>query len=359
MELFVQQSEQQILEQLPDKYEILSSLQGGKNANVFLARHKLLDSKVFIKVYHTKKSGDDRLLSEPQLLRKASSRYIADIYDADFLPSGNLMLAMEMLDGGSFQDEITKCNDAGRGPSLHAILDAVRDAAFGLQELHDKGFVHRDVKPANLMFRIQPAGRLGVVTDLGLVARLNEKGRAVRSSQARAYRPPEAFKVGTYSASSDVYQLGLVLYQMLGGAFQYPAETLSDQDLENFILTEQMIELGSLSPVIGQRIRRLLKKCICPEGERYDGTPALLLELNNIRSSESNWEWNVSASKSVFTRRQSDFTRVITVDSVTGTPTLTIQEARGVKALRGRGRPITLRKKDWQTQRDFTNALYG
>lgn len=350
----MQQPEQQILQQLPDKFESVRPVPGGKNATVFLAEHRILRIPLFLKVYPLPKDKEEVLLLEPQLLGQlTASRHVATIYDAELIGGEQLLLAMEQLGGGSFQDEIDRCHDSKSWPTLHGILDAVRDAAFGLQELHERGFVHRDVKPANLMFRVQPAGRVGVVTDLGLVGRLQEEGRAARSMHAKAYRPPEAFTVGTYSRSSDVYQIGLVLYQMLGGRFLYPPEDISEDDLMEFILGQKMLDFSSLAPVITGRIRAFLRQCICEEAERLPDVPTFLLELANLRASVHDWTWRQTGTKHVYEFCDKQLTRRLEVETA-GPTTLTVYESRSEKPPRQKGKAIALRTKSWTTQRDFT-----
>ena len=173
---------------------------------------------MFLKVYPVPAEDARSALREPHLLQRLQHPNLTAIYGADTLHAedGNhICLEMELIGGGSFNDVIRAAVQTGCRLPVHETIRLVSGAAAGLAHLHDSGFVHRDVKPANLMVRVQSANREGAVTDLGLASRLDSHtGRAFSSRHARVYRPPEVWQGLGYSVRSDLYQLGVVLFQL-------------------------------------------------------------------------------------------------------------------------------------------------
>jgi len=207
---------------LPDKYTDIVALRPGQNGAVYRARNILLDREVFLKVYEIPESDPLSALREPQALEELEHASLTRIYSADVLGNGHLLLEMELLSDGSFKDLIDVCAESGEWISVKEAVRLVIDAATGLGHLHNSGFVHRDVKPANLM---RSVGGRAKVTDLGLASRLDGNGKAYASEHSRLYRPPEIWGGHGYTPSSDVYQLGIVLFQLLGGELDYAMPT--------------------------------------------------------------------------------------------------------------------------------------
>jgi serine/threonine protein kinase len=202
---------------LAGKFTALHPLVPGKNAKVFRARNSLLGREVFLKLYPISETDTGSALREPQLLTELEHENLAKIYSAERLDDGSMLLEMELITGGSFQELIDRSIAAAQWPSIHECIHLISDVAAGLSHLAKRGFVHRDVKPANLVMRVNGTKRQGVVTDLGLVSTIAEGGRAFASRHARIYRPPEVWAGKGYSQASDVYQLAIVLFQLLGG----------------------------------------------------------------------------------------------------------------------------------------------
>ncbi len=195
-------------------YTLHGPLGKGGMAEVHLATQQSLQRKVAIKILS--KSEDQafiqRFIKEGHLVASLHHPSIITIYDIDQLADGRHYLAMEFLPGGDL------ARHKGELFAPERALAIVRQIASGLAVVHDKGLVHRDVKPANILFRGDGTAVLtdfGVAKDLDLDSELTQFGIAVGSP---AYSSPEQAQCLPLDARSDIYSLGVILLEMLTGS---------------------------------------------------------------------------------------------------------------------------------------------
>ena len=202
-------------------FRLIVPLDEGASAFAFKAYDPVLQRDVFIKYYQTLSGADDRILSEP---RKIASLFVDSTNAADHIVS--LYSTREVDDGGDKYIEMV--TEFCEGNSLYKkikqddiyVLDALdyaKQAIDGLHVLHRKRFVHRDIKPSNLVLR---TNKIKII-DLGAAAEIaaGEEALISRSKHSIFYRPPEAFDPhNRYSITSDIYQIGLVLYELINGS---------------------------------------------------------------------------------------------------------------------------------------------
>jgi len=287
---------------LPDKYIDVEVLKPGKNASVFSATNGNLNRKVFLKFYQFKPDDVLSALREPQLLTKLDHANLAKIYDADKIGQDQMLLEMELLRGGSLQDVIDKAAKSGDWPSLHQVLRWGHDMASGLAHLHERKYVHRDGKPANVMVRKANGHQRAVFTDLGLAARVGDDGRAFASQHARLYRPPEVWDGHGYSFASDVYQVGIIVFQLLGGRLDYELADVTDVELAIKTRDRLIFDFTALHPYVERLVLDLLDKCICPEAQRIVDMPSLAFAFNNLI--HETHDWNFKRTKDGFNLRR-------------------------------------------------------
>lgn len=204
------------------KFQILEPLTEGQNAHSFKARHIHLNREVFLKLYDYSDSMANDALREPrtivEAMRMFRSENVVELFDAEVLEIGAdkfLCLQMEFVKGKSLLSLMRK-GDIGQ-------QDAVRLTAGvlnGLAHLHSRRILHRDLKPANIVVAANGVAKL---TDFGSVAVLPEGQITVTASKHSAlYVPPEAAdSQGGYTFESDLYQVGMVLYELVNGPLQY------------------------------------------------------------------------------------------------------------------------------------------
>ena len=216
------------------KYRIESRLGSGGMGVVFAARHLELGHQVAIKVLH--RGGDDaaaRFLREARTCARLASDHVPRVFDVGRLPEGPPYIVMEYLVG----------RDLGRvlSDGQVAIADAVRyllDAGAALSVVHAAGIVHRDLKPANLFLVTRGEGRAIVkVLDFGLSKVIAASGFTWSSLSLTAkgtapgsplYMSPEQIRaVRDIDARTDIWSLGVILYELVTGQQPFRAPTLA------------------------------------------------------------------------------------------------------------------------------------
>lgn len=202
------------------KYRILQEIEGGMNAYAYKAKHIPLAKEVFLKVYDHIDS-DSTLFQEPRYLMEATdgdvpNRYIVKIYDAEKVDK-YILVSMEFVQGPSLLELISQ--------SSLGLMDSVEIAKkilLGLSALHTKKLLHRDLKPANIMIVESCGIFIPRISDFGSAKRLDENAGFVTASKHSAlYVPPEGWESNQYGIISDIYQVGIILFEMINGSLPY------------------------------------------------------------------------------------------------------------------------------------------
>jgi len=208
---------------LAGRYRIVAPLGRGGMGEVYRAEDTKLGQPVALKFLRAAVADDpallERLLAEVRIGREVSHPNVCRLYDVVEV-DGRHFIAMEYVDGENLASLLSRI---GRLPTDKA-LELARDLCAGLAAVHDKGVVHRDLKPANVM--IDGRGRARI-TDFGLAV---SKGAAQPEFFAGtpAYMSPEQLAGNEATPRSDLYALGLVLFEMFMGVPFYDARTLTD-----------------------------------------------------------------------------------------------------------------------------------
>ena len=196
------------------RYRVLRRLGGGGMASVYLAEHAQLERQVVIKVLHSHLAKDPEMLERFRREARAASQLvhpnIVQLLDAG--EAGSVMYTvMPYMPGGSFAERIAK----GARPAVE-VASVVAQAAAALDYAHRRGIVHRDVKPDNVLFDEEGHAWL---TDFG-IAEARFEGRLTASGRAMGtphYMSPEQAMGKLVDGRSDVYALGIVMYEALVG----------------------------------------------------------------------------------------------------------------------------------------------
>jgi eukaryotic-like serine/threonine-protein kinase len=204
------------------RYRIQRKLGSGGMANVYLAEDQELGRRVAIKILNDRHANDDQFVErfrrEAKNAAGLSHPNIVSIYDRGEA-EGTYYIAMEYLDGRSLKELIVS-----RGPApINVAIDYVRQILAALRFAHRNGIVHRDIKPHNVL--VDGEGRLKV-TDFGIAragaSQMTEAGSIIGTAQ---YLSPEQAKGAPVDQTSDLYSVGIVLYELLTGVVPFTGDT--------------------------------------------------------------------------------------------------------------------------------------
>jgi serine/threonine-protein kinase len=243
---------------LADRFRIVEPLGRGGMGEVYRADDLQLDHPVALKFLPADLQDDpgrrERLRREVKLARQVSHPTLCRVYDVDEV-DGLLFLSMEYVDG---EDLASLQRRIGRLPESKG-LQIARQICAGLAAAHARGILHRDLKPENVMLDGQGQVR---ITDFGLAALTDSvSGDEVRSGTP-AYMSPEQLRGREVTVRSDVYSLGLVLYELFTGQRPFDGRTLRDltrqHEEESPRQPSSLVE--GLDPAIESAILRCLEK---------------------------------------------------------------------------------------------------
>jgi eukaryotic-like serine/threonine-protein kinase len=270
------------------QYQLLGRLGSGGMGTVFRARHRRLKKIVALKVLRLDAQDDDglsaRFAREVEAIGQLQHPNIVQAYDAGEA-GGVSYLAMELVEG---RDVESLCRATGALPWRSA-CEIVRQAALGLQHAHERGFLHRDVKPSNLL--ISTSGVVKIA-DLGLArlvhseaASLTDAGSVVGTAN---YVSPEQVRGDEIDARSDLYSLGCALYRMLAGNVPFPAPQFKTRDSKLHGHSELIPEpLGKVRPELPPELPAIVNRLMAKSPEDRFATAADLAQaLESLTSNE-------------------------------------------------------------------------
>lgn len=264
-------------------YEILELIASGGFGDVYEAFHPVLDRRVALKILQQRHAGSadiqERFLKEARILAQIRNPHMVTVHDADVY-EGRAWMAMELLDGHTLRELL------GSGKAV-PLVDALGIAAAicdGVDAAHQRGIVHRDLKPENVFLTWD--GRI-VVMDLGAAKSLTGDSKTTASGVigTAAYMSPEQIEkpAGTeIDGRSDVYAVGLVLYEMLSGAHPFLRPDMNLQALLLQHLNEAPKPLASVAPSIPVLVSDIIGKAL---QKRRELRQASIRELGNELSS--------------------------------------------------------------------------
>jgi serine/threonine protein kinase len=210
------------------KYKIIERIGHGGMADVYKALHPELNRVVALKVLNR------ALVHSPEMLERfrrearaiAALRHpnIVQVFDLD-VADGAYFMVMEYIEGETLSQRLTRLRRRGERLPLHEVLYIIAAVGKALHYAHEQGMLHRDVKPANVMFRGDGSV---ILTDFG-VAKILDVASDITASGAvagtPAYMAPEQWTNDEPDKRSDIYSLGIVLYQVVTGELPFNAET--------------------------------------------------------------------------------------------------------------------------------------
>ncbi|MEP6485110.1 MAG: protein kinase [Rudaea sp.] len=200
-------------------YKVIRKLGEGGMATVFLAVQESLDREVALKVMSPVLAANatfcEQFMKEGRITAKLTHPHLMTVHDIGS-DNGVYYLASEFLPAGTLRERMDRITSS-------EILEVTRDIAAGLAYAHEKGFVHRDVKPGNIMFR---SNGTAVLADFGIAKAMKSVSAATMAGNAIGtpdYMSPEQAQATMIDGRSDLYSLGAVLFECLAGHKAYQA----------------------------------------------------------------------------------------------------------------------------------------
>ncbi|HTA22586.1 MAG TPA: serine/threonine-protein kinase [Terriglobales bacterium] len=240
---------------LVERYRILGILGRGGMGMVYRADDLKLGQTVALKFLPASFTQDasrvERFHAEVRIARQVSHPNVCRVYDIGEV-DGHSYLTMEYVDG---EDLATLLNRIGRLPSKKA-LEIAHELCAGLAAAHARQVIHRDLKPANIMIDGRGHAR---ITDFGLAVGTAESTEG-EVAGTPAYMAPESFEGKPATVQSDLYSLGMVLFELYTGNRPWEASKVSDWRAKHF--REQPTPPSKLTPEIDAAVERVILRCL-------------------------------------------------------------------------------------------------
>lgn len=263
-------------QKIGERYEIVKSIGEGGMANVYLANDTILDRKVAIKVLRGDLSNDEKFIRrfqrEALSVSNLSHQNIVEVYDVGE-EDGQHYIVMEYIEGKTLKKLLQK-----RGSlTLAEVNDIMLQLTDGLAHAHDAYIIHRDIKPQNIM--IQDDG-LVKITDFGIAMALNATQLTQTNSVMGSvhYLPPEQANGKTSTIKSDIYSLGILMYELLTGSVPFKGDNAVEIALKH--LKEKIPSIRRQNPTIPQSVENIVLKATAKNPKnRYDSVKEMHEDL--------------------------------------------------------------------------------
>ena len=264
-------------QKINDRYEIIKTIGEGGMANVYLANDTILERKVAIKVLRGDLSNDEKFIRrfkrEALSVSNLSHPNIVEVYDVGE-DEGNYYIVMEYIDGKTLKQLLQK-----RGAlTLTEVIDIMSQLTDGLTHAHEAYIIHRDIKPQNIM--IQDNGLIKI-TDFGIATAINGAQLTQTNSVMGSvhYLPPEQASGKGATIKSDIYSLGVLMYELLSGSVPFKGDTAVEIALKH--MKEKIPSIRKQIPTIPQSVENIILKATAKNPKnRYDTVKEMYSDIS-------------------------------------------------------------------------------
>jgi len=273
------------------------------NGYVFFGTNKITDLNVAVKFYYW--GGKSEYHAEPNQLASIRSDNVLPIHDAALIDNKWAYFITPSCANGDL-DDVLESTSIGN----QAALEYTYQILSGLSHLHSKRFLHRDLKPSNIYLA---DGNIAVIGDFGSVKKLPDGKLSIpASSHSILFRPPESIDLNSYGIPGDIYQVGVIFFQLLGGFLTYDGrawlskkelrhyESLTsardqddfvDQCIKTKIMAGKLLNLSSLTAWVPGNLKKVIKRaCHIDHSKRFSNVSAFMAKLHELRSNVLNWK---------------------------------------------------------------------
>ena len=264
---------------LDGRYEILEPIGFGGMAVVYKARCHRLNRLVAIKILKDELSKDEefrnRFHAESQAVAMLSHPNIMSVYDVSTHDDADYIV-MELIDGITLKQYMEKKGTLNWKETLHFAMQIAK----ALEHAHGRGIVHRDIKPHNVMVLKNGSVK---VTDFGIARLMSQSNTLTKEALGSVhYISPEQAKGGRVDNRSDLYSLGVVMYEMMTGRAPFDGDSPVAVAIQHINGGAEMPSV--LNPNIPGGLEQIIMKCMATDpGQRYNTATALLYDLEELR----------------------------------------------------------------------------
>jgi serine/threonine protein kinase/tetratricopeptide (TPR) repeat protein len=260
-------------------YKILEKLGEGGMGIIFKAEDLKLKRTVALKVLPESFTKDEeskrRFIHEAQAASSIQHNNICTIHEFDESKDGKFFIAMDYYEGETLKDKIRK-----ELLNIDEIIDIITQIAEGLKKAHDSGIIHRDIKPANIY--ITKDGTVKIL-DFGLAKKIDQTQftRTGIKFGTTDYMSPEQIKGEKIDHRTDIWSLGVLLYEMLTGKSPFHADY--EQTIVYLILNEEPEDASNYRTDVPERFLNILEKSIAKnKNDRYEDLGLMIDDLRNV-----------------------------------------------------------------------------
>jgi len=285
------------------RYQVVEEMGRGGMGRVYKVIDMKLKEDLALKIIHPEIAVDERIIkrfgNELKMARKVSHKNVCRMYHLEE-DEGIHYITMEFIRGESLKDMIGMMGQLSPGQAL----SVVKQVCEGLAEAHKLGVVHRDLKPGNIMIDREGNAR---IMDFGIARSLKAKGitRTGTMIGTPEYMSPEQVEGLKTDQRSDLYSLGVILYEMVTGRIPFDGETPFSIALKH--KSEKPQDPKEINPQLPENISRMIMRCLEKDREkRYQTAEELLAELGKI-------EEGIPTEERVIPKKRPTISREITV----------------------------------------------
>lgn len=271
-------------QKINNRYEVIRLLGEGGMANVYLGEDTILNRKVAIKVLRGDLSNDEKFLRRFQREALSASSLshpnIVEMYDVGE-DDGNFYIVMEYIEGRNLKQLLKR-----RGSlTLNEVIDIMIQLTDGIAHAHESYIIHRDIKPQNIL--ILDNGLIKI-TDFGIATALNNSQITQTNSVMGSvhYLPPEQAAGKAPSIKSDIYSMGILMYELLTGTLPFRGDNAVEIALKQ--MKEKLPSIRDSKSNIPQSVENIvLRACAKNPKNRYDDAKEMYKDLENALKEEN------------------------------------------------------------------------
>ena len=263
-------------QKINERYEIVKSIGEGGMANVYLAQDTILDRKVAVKVLRGDLSSDDKFIRrfqrEALSVSNLSHPNIVEVYDVGE-EDGQHYIVMEYIEGKTLKQLLKKRESL----TLSEVIDIMTQLTDGISHAHESYIIHRDIKPQNIM--IEDDGKVKI-TDFGIAMALNATQLTQTNSVMGSvhYLPPEQASGKSATIKSDIYSMGILMYELLTGNVPFKGDNAVEIALKH--MKDKIPSVRKQDPSIPQSVENILLKATAKNPRnRYDSAKEMYEDL--------------------------------------------------------------------------------